>query len=88
MSNYKQGLGILNGRATLKKTMKDQGIESPEVFECWLEEKKTYLHVLVKEPLHKTLEMEYYVGLVNLHTYKYVDITVTSVSRSSYITSN
>ena len=77
MNNYKQALGILNGRAALKKTMEDQGIESSEVFEHWLEEEKAYLYALEKEPLHETLEMEYYVGLVNLHTNKYMGITIT-----------
>jgi len=48
--------------------MENQGIKSPEVFEQWLEEEKAYLHALVKEPVHKTLEMEYYEALFNLHT--------------------
>ena len=58
--------------------MEDQGIESPEVFERWLEEEKAYLRVLVKEPVHEILEMEYYEALFNLHTNEYVAIITTT----------
>ena len=78
VNNYKQALGILNGRAALKKTMEDQGIESPDVFERWLEEEKAYLRALVKEPVHETLEMEYYEALIKLNANEYVAITMTT----------
>lgn len=46
------------------------GIETRSVFETWLEKEKEYLQSLSKEPVHETLEMEYYQQLVNLHDHE------------------
>ena len=54
--------------------MEDQRIKGPEVFEHWLEEERSYLHSLSKEPPQETLEMNYYEALVNLQAAEYVDI--------------
>ncbi|KAG6895499.1 hypothetical protein C0992_000999 [Termitomyces sp. T32_za158] len=47
--------------------MADQGILGTEVFHEWLQEERTYLLSLSKEPIQETLEMEYYQKLVNFH---------------------
>jgi hypothetical protein len=70
----------LNGREALKKTMDDQGIQGPDVFEHWLEEERAYLRALAKEPVHETLEMDYYLALVNLETAEYVAILLIHLS--------
>ena len=72
VSNYKQALGILNGRDALKKMMIDQGIQGPEVFDQWLEKERAYLHALSKELAHETLEMDYCAALVVLQVNEYV----------------
>ncbi|KAG6808141.1 hypothetical protein H0H92_005272 [Tricholoma furcatifolium] len=66
VKNYEQALQILATETALQKTMVDQGVESYEVFHQWLEEERTYLTALAKEPIEETQEMEYYQKLVNL----------------------
>ncbi|KAF8054767.1 hypothetical protein FPV67DRAFT_1681827 [Lyophyllum atratum] len=70
VNNYKQALDILKGIPALKKTMHDQDIPDPAIFPQWLEEERTYLKALSKEPLEETLEMEYYQKLVNVRASK------------------
>lgn len=70
VSNYKQALSILAGRDELLQKMKLHGIDSPRVFEKWLEEERTYLESLSQEPRPDVLKMEYYQWLVNLADYR------------------
>ncbi|KAG1900426.1 uncharacterized protein F5891DRAFT_1128589 [Suillus fuscotomentosus] len=64
--NYKQALDILNdGDTTLPKLMQDLGLADESIFERWLEEEKTYLQGLTREPEDETLQMEYWQKLVN-----------------------
>ncbi|KAG1889612.1 uncharacterized protein F5891DRAFT_1131821 [Suillus fuscotomentosus] len=64
--NYKQALDILNdGDTTLPKLMQDLGLVDESIFERWLEEEKTYLQGLTREPEDETLQMEYWQKLVN-----------------------
>ncbi|KAG1837203.1 hypothetical protein C8R48DRAFT_751645 [Suillus tomentosus] len=64
--NYKQALDILNdGNTTLPKLMQDLRLTDKSIFECWLEEEKTYLQGLTREPEDETLQMEYWQKLVN-----------------------
>jgi hypothetical protein len=46
--------------------MKDLGITDDRVFETWIQEERTYLQGLKKEPVDETLQMEYYQRLINL----------------------
>ena len=46
--------------------MKDMGIGSMEAFDKWLNEERSYLEGLKKEPKLKTLQMEYYHQLLKL----------------------
>ncbi|KAG1789326.1 hypothetical protein EV424DRAFT_1476376 [Suillus variegatus] len=65
-SNYKQALDILNdGDTTLPKLMQDLRLMDESIFERWLEEEKTYLQGLTREPEDETLQMEYWQKLVN-----------------------
>ncbi|KAK0445282.1 uncharacterized protein EV420DRAFT_1648421 [Desarmillaria tabescens] len=48
--------------------MKRLEIDSESVFEDWLKEEEEYLATLSEEPLHETLEMEYYTALLELFT--------------------
>ncbi|KAJ7789616.1 hypothetical protein B0H14DRAFT_3502837 [Mycena olivaceomarginata] len=41
--NYNQALSILKKESTLHSFMKEENIESYDVFECWLGEEKEYL---------------------------------------------
>ena len=66
MNNYVQALDILNRQSALDKTMADLGVTDTGVFEVWLDEERVYLKGLSKEPIHETVEMEYYQKLVNL----------------------
>ena len=67
MNNYVQALDIQKGHSALKKTMADLGVTDTGEFVVWLEEERAYLKVLLKEPIHETVEMEYYQKLVNLN---------------------
>jgi hypothetical protein len=46
--------------------MKDLGITDDKVFKTWIQEERTYLQGLKKEPVDETLQMEYYQRLINL----------------------
>ncbi|KAF7348117.1 hypothetical protein MSAN_01764300 [Mycena sanguinolenta] len=65
-SKYRRALKIKATEPLLRETMANLGVESRSVFELWLEEEKKYLESLSKEPVHETLQMEYYQKLVNL----------------------
>jgi hypothetical protein len=47
--------------------MADLEITDTGMFGVWLEEERTYLKGLSKEPIRETQEMEYYQKLVNLN---------------------
>ncbi|KAG6847569.1 hypothetical protein H0H93_007343 [Arthromyces matolae] len=66
VNNYKQAVAIINGQPALEKQMADQNIPNAGIFRQWLEEERSYLTGLQREPLQETLEMEYYQKLVNL----------------------
>ena len=66
VNNYKQAIGILNGKAAFTKQMCDQGVTNTSIFQDWLAEEKTYLEALSWEPLQESLAMEYWQKLVNL----------------------
>ncbi|KAG6819853.1 hypothetical protein H0H93_007997 [Arthromyces matolae] len=67
VNNYQQSLEILDGEDALHTAMTQQGIAGVEVFHRWLEEERSYLCSLAKEPIEETLEMDYYQKLVNLY---------------------
>lgn len=46
--------------------MTDLGIADTSVFATWLQEERTYLEGLKKEPAEETMQMDYYQKLVNL----------------------
>ncbi|KAG6835989.1 hypothetical protein H0H93_012471 [Arthromyces matolae] len=66
VNNYKQAIAIVQGQPALEKQMVDQNIANAGIFKQWLEEERSYLTGLQREPLQETLEMEYYQKLVNL----------------------
>lgn len=67
LNNYKQARQIIDeSPKALASTMKELGISGEGVFETWLQEEKTYLQGLKKEPEGETLQMEYYQKLTNL----------------------
>lgn len=45
--------------------MQDLRLTDESIFERWLEEEKTYLQGLMREPEDETLQMEYWQKLVN-----------------------
>jgi hypothetical protein len=47
--------------------MADLDITDTSMFGTWLEEERTYLKGLSKEPIRETQQMEYYQKLVNLN---------------------
>lgn len=69
-NKYRRALRIKQTLPALRDTMALLGIETRSVFETWLEKEKEYLQSLSKEPVHETLEMEYYQQLVNLHDHE------------------
>jgi hypothetical protein len=84
VNNYKQALSILETHDALQKTMNEQGIDGPKVFECWLEEEKAYLLSLAKEPPEETLEMDYYKALLNWKVQEYIVRFSTRVTLITY----
>lgn len=67
-TNYKQALTVLKSEAALRRWMRDEKIESDQVFYDWLKEEKAYLLGLknASTASEETLEMEYVQRLVNL----------------------
>ncbi|KAJ3892332.1 hypothetical protein GG344DRAFT_45574 [Lentinula edodes] len=61
--NYKQALGIISTKNTVRNSMREAGIASPQVFYDWLVEEGEYLQRLYQTPPKETLEMEYYLKL-------------------------
>ncbi|KAJ3558766.1 hypothetical protein NP233_g11436 [Leucocoprinus birnbaumii] len=70
VNNYKQALNIIAGEATLIASMREHNIENPEVFKEWLAEEREHLQGLSKEPIQETLEMDYYLHLVELEEHQ------------------
>lgn len=73
--------------------MLDMGISEVGVFEKWLDEEKTYLQGLTKEPKEETLQMEYFQKLINLWASEYVDyffsfITLLTKPRATLTAAN
>jgi hypothetical protein len=46
--------------------MHDQNVPDVSVFKQWLDEEKSYLENLAREPIYESLTMEYWQKLVNL----------------------
>lgn len=67
-NNYKQALSILDTRPSVLVALRNVGAQDGTTVEGWLKEEEVYLRGLTKEPLHETLEMEYYGRLVSLAT--------------------
>lgn len=69
-NNYCQALDVLQEQECpfLEDSMKRLEVTSESVFDEWLKEEEEYLTTLSEEPLHKTLEMEYYMALLDLFT--------------------
>ncbi|KAF7981823.1 hypothetical protein HWV62_31947 [Athelia sp. TMB] len=71
-NNYEHALDTLHsGPLSLAQAMVDLGVTEPSTFEQWRAEEQAYLEGLSREPLHETLEMEYYQKLVNLEASKH-----------------
>ena len=66
INSYKQALSILSSHAAFQKQMRDQNVSNTSVFKEWLDEEKAYLDNLSREPIDKSLAMEYWQKLVNL----------------------
>ncbi|EIW83300.1 hypothetical protein CONPUDRAFT_42015, partial [Coniophora puteana RWD-64-598 SS2] len=61
LNNYKQALKILSeGEQALAIAMQELGVTSTGDFEAWLEEERSYLKGLQREPEHETLQMQYW----------------------------
>ncbi|EIW81516.1 hypothetical protein CONPUDRAFT_90395 [Coniophora puteana RWD-64-598 SS2] len=67
LNNYKQALEILDdGVPRLAASMSHLKISDANVFSSWLDEERTYLKGLEKEPIEETLQMTYWQRLTNL----------------------
>ncbi|KAJ7894413.1 hypothetical protein B0H14DRAFT_2334436 [Mycena olivaceomarginata] len=60
-------LKMKRGLPALQEAMRALDVPTRDVFEDWLEKEKQFLHLLTKEPLQETQEMEYYQKLVNFY---------------------
>jgi hypothetical protein len=72
LNNYKQALALLETKSAVKSALRKVGARDELVVEEWLKEEEEYLQWISKEPLLKTLEMEYYKLLVTLRDSEYV----------------
>ncbi|KAJ7690095.1 hypothetical protein B0H17DRAFT_1160032 [Mycena rosella] len=70
VNNYQQSLAILETENSLQFAMAQAGISGKDEFVRRLEEEKTYLRGLSKEPESETQKMDYYQRLVNLKARK------------------
>ncbi|KAJ7687765.1 hypothetical protein B0H17DRAFT_1136118 [Mycena rosella] len=70
VNNYQQSLAILETENLLQFAMAQAGISGKDEFVRRLEEEKTYLRGLSKEPESETQQMDYYRRLVNLKARK------------------
>ncbi|KAJ7655525.1 hypothetical protein B0H17DRAFT_1146362 [Mycena rosella] len=70
VKNYEQSLAILETETSLHFAMAQAGISGKDEFVRRLEEERTYLRGLSKEPEAETQQMDYYQRLVNLEARK------------------
>jgi hypothetical protein len=68
LNNYKQAIEILDTRSVVSSALVKVGAQDMAMVKHWLKEEEEYLRGLSKEPLEETLEMEYYMLLLNLST--------------------
>ncbi|KAJ7671708.1 hypothetical protein B0H17DRAFT_1162089 [Mycena rosella] len=66
VKNYEQSLAILETEKSLQFMMAQAGISGRDEFVRWLEEEKTYLRGLSKEPEVETQQMDYYQRLEDI----------------------
>lgn len=66
VNNYKQAIEIIDKEGSLRQAMEQAGI-TEDMLKQHLEDEKTYLDKLSKEPAIETDQMEYYQQLVNLN---------------------
>jgi hypothetical protein len=71
---YKQALGLLKGEPALLKNMHMWEILDYASFHAWLDEEKTYLAQLQREPPEEAIQMDYYQALVNFGECEYVHL--------------
>ncbi|KAJ7701088.1 hypothetical protein B0H17DRAFT_1157764 [Mycena rosella] len=70
VKNYEQSLAILETETSLQFAMAQAGISGKDEFVRQLEEERTYLQSLSKEPEAETQQMDYYQRLVNIEARK------------------
>ncbi|KAJ7710742.1 hypothetical protein B0H17DRAFT_1190439 [Mycena rosella] len=70
IKNYEQSLAILETETSLQFAMAQAGISGKDKFVRQLEEERTYLQSLSKEPEAETQQMDYYQCLVNIEAQK------------------
>jgi hypothetical protein len=69
---YKRALGLLKGEPALLKNMGIREIPDYASFHAWLDEERTYLARLQREPPEEAIQMDYYQALVNFAECEYV----------------
>ncbi|KAJ3562351.1 hypothetical protein NP233_g9627 [Leucocoprinus birnbaumii] len=82
VNNYKQALSIIQGKEELRRTMRNAQITSTTVFHEWLEEEKSYLKGLRKEPEEEKHHIDYYEELIKLAICK---DQIDKLARESFI---
>ncbi|TFK16701.1 hypothetical protein FA15DRAFT_606554, partial [Coprinopsis marcescibilis] len=63
--NYRQALSIIDTATDVQTLMDDHSITDSGIFGQWLEEERTYLKGLAKEPVEEMLAIDYYQALLN-----------------------
>lgn len=66
MDNYRQALKILASEEELLVNMKARGFTDTSVFQNWLEEERTYLKSLKREPEEEGPKLDYFQKLLEL----------------------
>ena len=79
LNNYKQALEILDTRSAVDSALVKVGARDMVMVKEWLKEEEEYLRWLSKEPVEKTLEMEYYKLLLNFNASEYVQILIIRI---------
>ncbi|PBK68454.1 hypothetical protein ARMSODRAFT_988697 [Armillaria solidipes] len=94
-NNYHQALDILQECPILDDSMQRLEVGSESVIEGWLKEEEEYLATLLKEPPQETLEMEYFIALLDYHTFQasvddtasvWMTVTAETVNRQTHKT--
>lgn len=71
MDNYRQALKILATEDDLLANMEARGISDASVFDEWLEEERTYLKSLKREPEEEGIKLDYFQKLIELDRFEY-----------------